>query len=170
MRLRHYFLLPDLASANQIADDLLLARVEDRYMHFLARQGTDLGKLHEASFLQKTDIRHGAAVGLIGGGVLGVTLGFLVIIFPPTGTPMQLATVLVTSILGALFGTWVSSMVATAIPNSHLRHFQRDIEQGRILLMVDVPWRRVEEVRALVAKTHPEAEAHGREPTIPAFP
>ena len=170
MRLRLYFVLPDLASAHKIADDLLLARVEDRYMHFLAREGTDLGNLHEASFLQKTDIRHGAAVGLIGGGVLGVLLGLLVIFFPPSGAPMQLATVLVTSILGALFGTWVSSMVATAIPNSHLKQFEPEIAQGRILLMVDVPWRRMDEIRALVQKTHPEAEAHGREPTIPAFP
>jgi len=170
MRLRLYFLLPDVASANKIADDLLLARIEDRHMHFLAREDIDLGKLHEASFLQKTDIRHGAAVGMMGGGALGVGLGLLVIFFPPSGTPMQFATVLVTTILGALFGAWVSSMVATAIPNSHLKHFEKDIEQGHILLMVDVPFRRMEEVRALVQKTHPEAEAHGREPTIPAFP
>lgn len=170
MRIRLYFLLPDINSANRIADDLLLARVEDRYMHFLAREGVDLGPLHEASVLQKTDVRHGAAVGMMGGGALGVALGLLVIFFPPTGTPMQLATVLVTSILGALFGAWVSSMVATAIPNSHLKQFQADVEKGRVLLMVDVPWRRVEEIRALVQRTHPEAEAHGREPTIPAFP
>jgi hypothetical protein len=170
MRMRLYFLLPNLASAHKVADDLLLARLEDRWMHFMARDGTDLGPLREASFLQKTDIRHGAAVGLIGGGVLGVIIGLLVINFPPTGAQMQLVTVLVTSILGSFFGMWVSSMVASAIPNSHLKQFYPEIEKGRILLMVDVPWRRAEEVRALVAKTHPEAESFGREPTIPAFP
>jgi uncharacterized protein (DUF2062 family) len=170
MRLRLYFVLPDASSARKIANDLLMARVEDRHMHFLARKGTDLGELHEASFLQKTDIRHGAAVGMMGGGLLGVAVGLLVIFFPPTGAPMQLAIVLVTSLLGALFGAWVSSMVATAIPNSHLRQFETDIAQGHILLMVDVPSRRVDEIRALVKRTHPEAEAQGREPTIPAFP
>ena len=60
MRLRMYVTLPDLASAKQLANDLLLARVEDRYMHFLAKRGTDLGELHEASYLQKTDTVHGA--------------------------------------------------------------------------------------------------------------
>ena len=52
---RLYFVLPDVASARQLADDLLLARVEDRRMHFLAKRGTELGALHEASHFQKTD-------------------------------------------------------------------------------------------------------------------
>jgi hypothetical protein len=46
MRRRLYFVLPDLESARRTADDLLLARVEDRHMHFLARRGTDLSGLH----------------------------------------------------------------------------------------------------------------------------
>jgi hypothetical protein len=40
-----YVTLPDVASARALANDLLLARVEDRHMHFLARRGTDLGEL-----------------------------------------------------------------------------------------------------------------------------
>ena len=69
MRLRMYVTLPDTSSAKKLADDLLLARIEDRHMHFLARRGTDLGELHEASYLQKTDAVHGAAVGLVIGGL-----------------------------------------------------------------------------------------------------
>src|SRR5215831_13222123 len=52
MRRRLYFLLPDLGSAIQTANDLLLARVEDSAMHFLARRGMSLGQLREASYLQ----------------------------------------------------------------------------------------------------------------------
>ena len=64
MRRRLYFLLPDVESARRTADDLLLARVEDRHMHFLAKRGTDLAELHEAGYLIKTDFLHGAGVGL----------------------------------------------------------------------------------------------------------
>jgi len=39
MRRRLYFLLPDLGSAIQTANDLLLARIEDSHMHFLAKRG-----------------------------------------------------------------------------------------------------------------------------------
>src|SRR5712692_11412711 len=60
MRRRVYFLLPDLGSAIRTANDLLLARVEDRSMHFLAKRGMSLGELHEANALQKSDAVHGA--------------------------------------------------------------------------------------------------------------
>ena len=74
MKRRLYFLLPDVASATRTANDLLLARVEDRHMHFLAKRGTDLGELHEASYFIKTDFARGAGIGLFVG-ALGVWLG-----------------------------------------------------------------------------------------------
>jgi len=83
MRRRLYFLLPDLESARLTANDLLLARVEFRHMHFLARRGTDLGDLHEANPLQKTDLVHGAEVGLVLGGVCGLLLGLFIVFSPP---------------------------------------------------------------------------------------
>jgi hypothetical protein len=170
MKLRLYFVLPDLASARQVANDLLLARVEDKCMHFLAKRGTELGELREASYLQKSDIKHGAAVGLITGGLLGIIVGAVVVFNPPSGVTLQLVTILITALGGALLGLWVSSMVGSQVPNSSLRPFQRDIEEGRILLMLDVPRERAHEVHDLVASHHPEARPGGTEPTVPAFP
>jgi hypothetical protein len=170
MDLRMYVTLPDLASARKLADDLLLARVEDKRMHFLARRGTDLGELHEASYLQKTDTVHGAFVGLVVGGLGGVFLGLFLVYFPPQGATLQLVTVLITAVVGAGLGAWVSSMVGLQVPNSRLKGFDRDLEAGRILLMLDVPSSRFEEVRAVIARTHPEAVDRGNEPSVPAFP
>jgi len=169
-RMRLYFMLPDVASANATANELLLARIEDRRMHFLARRGTNLGELHEASMLQKTDIRHGAAVGLMGGAVLGIVAGGLVLLFPPTAEPMRLITILATTLIGAVLGMWMSSMAASAIPNTHLVRFQEDIEKGGVLMMVDVTRHERERVEDIVTTLHPEATAHGYEPSIPAFP
>ena len=170
MRRRLYFLLPDTTSAKQIVDDLLLARIEERHMHFMAKDGIPLDGLHEASILQKSDIVHGAESGLVVGGIAGVIAGMVVLAFPPTGTPLQLVTVLITAMLGAAFGVWVSSMIASSIPNSRLQSFEKAIADGKILLMVDVPAGRVEDVQGLLGKRHPEAAASGQEPTIPAFP
>jgi hypothetical protein len=169
-RMRLYFMLPDVASANAIADELLLARIEDRRMHFLARRGTNLGALHEATVLQKTDVRHGAAVGMMGGAVLGLAAGTLVLLFPPTGHPMHLVVVLATTLVGAVLGMWASTLAASAIPNSHLARFSDDIERGGVLLMVDVTRNERDKVERIVTTRHPEAVAHGYEPTIPAFP
>jgi len=169
-RMRLYFMLPDVASAKATADELLLARIEDRRMHVLARRGTDLAPLHEASVLQKTDIRHGAAVGMIGGAIVGLAVGCVALLFPPTGQPMQFIVVLATTLIGAVLGMWASTLVASAIPNSHLARFGDDIERGGVLLMVDVTRGEREKVERIVTTRHPEAVAHGYEPTIPAFP
>ena len=170
MRLRMYVTLPDVSSAKQLANDLLLARIEDRHMHFLARRGTDLGELHQASYLHKTDTVHGAFVGFVIGGVMGVLVGFLLVTYPPQGIALELGAVLIAAIVGAGLGTWVASMVGLQVPNSRLKGFDQDLQDGKILLMLDVPASRYEEVRDIIAKTHPEAADRGNEPTVPAFP
>ena len=170
MRRRLHFMLPDVDSARKMMDEMLLARIEERRVHFLARRGTLPSDLPEATVLQKTDVVHGAQLGIAIGGVAGTLGGLLVVLFPPDGVSLQLVTVLIAALVGALFGAWVSSMAASAVPNSKLTAFHPDIEQGKVLMMVDVPMRRVQEISELVARRHPEAVSGGFEPTIPAFP
>lgn len=170
MKRRLYFLLPDLGSAIQTANDLLLARIEDRNMRFMGRRGTSLGDLHEASYLQKTDVWHGAEMGFMLGGVAGFALGIYMYLTPPEGVTLQMVTVLISTVVGALFCAWAGSLVAIAAPNSRLKGFHKDIEAGKILLMVDVPLAKVDEVQDLVHKRHPEAVDRGLEPRVPAFP
>ena len=170
MRCRLYFLLPNVNSALQTVDDLLLSRIEERHIHVLAKDGIPMEGLHEASVWQKSDIAHGAEMGLAVGGVAGVLVGLLVVYFPPNGVSLQLVTVLITAVFGALFGAWVSSMVASRIPNSRLKSFEKEIAEGRILMMVDVPSGKAGFIRDLIARRHPEASAGGTEATIPAFP
>jgi len=110
MRKRLYFMLPDIQSAREMLDDMLLARIEERRIHFLAKRGTLPDDLPEASVLQKTDIVHGAELGLIVGGGVGLVGGVLVVWMPPSGISLQLVTILITAMAGALFGAWASSM------------------------------------------------------------
>jgi len=170
MRRRLYFLLPDLGSAIQTANDLLLARIEDQYMHFLAKRGMSLGQLHEANALQKSDAVHGAQLGFVIGGVGGFLIGIYIYLTPPDGVALQLVTVLIGTVIGAIFGAWAASLVALSVPNSRLRPFQKEIDAGKILLMVDIPTSRIQDVQDLVSRRHPEVTAHGIEPTLPAFP
>ena len=170
MRKRLYFMLPDFQSARQMLDEMLLARIEVSHIHFLAKRGTLPDDLPEASVLQKTDVVHGAELGLVIGGVIGVAGGTLVVLMPPGGISLQLVTILITAVLGALFGIWMASMVGTQVPNSRLKAFHADIDRGKVLMMIDVPIGRVPAIRERVAQRHPEAVSGGIEPTIPAFP
>ena len=56
MRRRLYFVLPDLRSADTIQRELLLARIEAGHIHFLARDGVNLGQLSVANLLQRSEL------------------------------------------------------------------------------------------------------------------
>jgi hypothetical protein len=170
MKRRLYFLLPDVECATRTADDLLLARVEDRHMHCLAKRGTELGELHEASYLIKTDLARGAGIGLFLGALGGVILGTLIVNHPPEGTHPGLAAAVLAALVGAALGLWMGSMAATAVPNSRLKQFDAEINRGKVLLIVDVPYEKVDRIRDVVASRHPEVVASAQETRYPAFP
>ncbi len=166
MRHRLYYFLPDIESARRSFDDMLLARIEQRHVRFISGGAPLPPDMPEASFLLKTDVLHGAAAGMIVGAILGMAFGALLIVYYELGE----ATVLVTTLLGILFGGWASSMAAAAIPNSRLKAFYPDLEKGRILMIVDVPARRIEEIEKMLAARHPEMKFGGEEPHVPVFP
>lgn len=170
MRRRLYVVLPDLASAIQTANDLLLARVEDRHMHFLGRRGLSMGSLHEASYVQKSDLRHALFLGVGLGVIGGMLLGLYLKLTPIGDFHFDIGTMILTTLGGGLFGAWTSTLIGLSTPNAHLKPFEKDIEAGKILLMVDVPAARVEEIEALLARRHPEASDRGVDPHMPAFP
>ena len=170
MKRRLYFLLPDVASATRTANDLLLARVEDRHMHFLARRGSDLGELHEAGYLFKTDLVRGAGIGLALGLLGGVILGSIIVNYPPEGTHPGMAAAVIAAILGAVLGVWLGSMAAVAVPNSRLKAFNDEIGRGKVLLILDLPYQEVERIREIVTSRHPEVVLSAQETRYPAFP
>ncbi|BAK76071.1 hypothetical protein NH8B_1245 [Pseudogulbenkiania sp. NH8B] len=171
MRKRIYYLIPDLANAQRLMNDLLLARIEEKHIHFLAKEGVDLSSLHRANLFQESDIVHSAEMGLIIGGATGLISGLVAALFilADTGLPWG-GVVLVTFLIGAVFGPWAASMIGCSVPNSRLKPFREAIDRGQILLMVDVRVAEVEDIENLLRKIHPEAHLEGVEPTIPAFP
>jgi hypothetical protein len=169
LRRRLYFMLPDTESARHMLDEMLLARIEVRHIHFLARRGELPPGLPEAGMLQKTDFVHGAQLGMVLGGLLGAAGGASVLLFAPE-IGAQPAVMFAGTVFGAAFGAWTASLAGAAVPNSKLKAFEQDVERGGILMMVDVPMRRTQEISELVARRHPEAVHRGFEPTIPAFP
>ncbi len=170
MRRRLYFLLPDVGRARQILNELLLARIEERHIHVLARDDVSMEGLPSANLLQRSDFLHGAEMGLALGGATGIAVGLLTMMFPPSGMEMGGGTVLALALAGAGIGAWASGMIGTDVPNSQLRKFMPAIERGQVLLMVDVRLSERRRVSDMIHNHHPEASDHGIEPTLPAFP
>jgi len=170
MRRRLYFVLPDVDTAETIEKELLLAKIDDPHIHFLAKDGINMGSLHIANLLQRSDLLHGIAIGMIAGGLTGALAGVALSFFPEVGSAIGMGGILILAVVCAMIGSWISGMIAVSIPNSRLKRFQPAIDRGEILLMVDVPMRRVSEIRELITTHHPEAKNKGQEAQIPAFP
>ncbi len=171
MRRRIYWLLPTLESARRTMDDLLLARIAEPHIHFVARENEDMSGLHAANLLQTSDVVAAAQKGLVIGGVAGALLGVAVAwFFPIAGITPQWGMIAVLAMVGAAMGAWSSSMIGVSTPSHRLARFEPAIQQGQILLMVDVPRSRVDEIEQRLQALHPEAHLEGVEPNIPAFP
>lgn len=171
MSRRIYWLVPDVASAQQVLKDLLLARITERQIHFVGRDGMDLSGLPTANILQTSDVVRAAQMGLVVGGATGAAAGVLAAVwFPIVGDTAQWGIAAVLAMIGGGFGAWAASMIGVSTPSGRLRRFEGAIEQGQILLMVDVPASRVKEIEELLGASHPEAKFEGEEPNIPAFP
>lgn len=170
MRRRIYWLLPDLPSARRAMNDLLLARIDESHIHFVAREGADMTGLHAANLLQTSDVIRAAQAGLVIGGLTGLVAGMVAAMFPIIGDMPQWGMVAVLGFAGGMLGAWVSSMIGCSTPSSRLRRFQDAIQRGSLLLMVDVPRPRVREIEAMLQSEHPEGHFEGVEPGIPAFP
>ena len=163
--------MPALESTEPTMDDLLLARVEYRHMHFVGKEDADMGALHRANVLQTSDVVRSAQMGLIIGASLGALIGALIAVFYPiVGDEPQWGIAVGLTIGGALFGIWTSTLIGVSTPSKRLQRFADEIEKGRILLMLDLNRLRVDEIQERLRARHPEAHFQGREPETPAFP
>ena len=172
---RLYFVIPTIESAKKIVDELLLARIEERHIHIVAKDHIPLQKAHlpEAGLFEESDFVPALERGLTVGGATGLLagVGIAAMTFPPAGLVLGGGAILLaTSVLGAGLGAWVASMIGVSIPNSHLKQFEEAIERGELLMLVDVHYDRADEITDLIKSHHPEAHDEGQDPIYHAFP
>jgi len=156
---RLYFMLPDTESCKKVVAELEKAGIPEQHLHVVASLAIPLEELPEANLLQKTELTHGIEKGVALGGVAGLLGGLLVVAFPVTGLALGGAALLTAVTAGgAGFGALAMGLISKDIHSTKLAAFERDIERGHILLMVDVPKQEVEHWKKLVIEHHPEAE------------
>ncbi len=167
---RIYFLVPDIATTKKIVDDLLLARIEEKHIHVIAKRGTPLEDLPEANLLQKSDFIPAVEQGLALGGATGMLAGLVAVILPPASTVIAGGVLLATTLASAGVGAWLGGMVGMNVGNRRIKAFEDAIEAGELLVLADVPTDRVNEIEASVKQHLPTVEIEGTEPHIPVFP
>ncbi len=160
---RLYFVVPDESHAMQIMTDLEAIGVGRGQVHAIPGKGVHLTQLPPATERQQHDaVWHLQRVlWNVNLGVFWAALAVLLtsIWFDSLAGALAAAAVMVATFFG---GAWF----AIRVPDVHLDEFRSTLAHGEILLMVDVPRRRVFEVEEVVERHHPEAVAGGTGWTI----
>jgi hypothetical protein len=167
---RLYFLVPDIPTGRKVVDELLLARIEWKHIHVVAKRGTPLEDLPEASYWQKSDIIPAMQRAIPLGGGTGLLCGLVALALEPHLIVAGGGILLATALAGATVGVYLGGMVGLNVGSTRLKRFEEAIERGELLVIVDVPRARLEEIGARIARVYPEVKPEGTEPRVPAFP
>ncbi|MDO8861612.1 DUF1269 domain-containing protein [Haliea sp. E1-2-M8] len=163
------FLSPDLEHARQVVADLRNNGIAEEHIYALARHGVDMEDLPDAG-PEADDFLAGYERGLALGGSAGALAGLTALAFPPAGIVIGGGFVLLTGLFGAGIGGLLTSMAGAAFPSSRLQEFEQAIEDGNILIMVDVPASEVDVFETLIRGLDPEVSVEGIAPPAKLVP
>ena len=169
---RLYFLVPDADTARKVVDDLLVNHVEERRIHIVARDHDVLKQkdLPEAGVMQERDVIPAIERGIAAGRATGLLAGLAAVTIPGLGIALGGGALLAMAAAGAGFGAFVGPLIGASAPNSQWDAFEHAIRAGQLLMLVDVPKERIEEVQRVLERHHPEVDVGGTEAEIPPFP
>lgn len=171
---RLYFLTGSIDSARRITDELLLDRIPESHIHIVTHTEELPDDLPEATSNELSDFYPGLFKGLGLGALAGLAAAVTLTFIPWFGitfemlfnTPFLLAIIA----FGALLGAFGGAITGISVPNHSLDRFERDLDDGKILLIVDVRRDQAEEIRREIMKAVPGTKYCGIEPLKPAFP
>lgn len=157
---RLYFLTPDLDTTVNIAHELEELGLTHKQVHVTgsAWQALQASGINNATLRQTSDVVHAAWRGLMYGLPLGCVLGVAVYFglgeeFSPQGIATLIAGM---GIFGGLFGIWTSTMVGVSVHDVKVDKYERELQNGAFLMMVDVPNEREESIYSIIHRHHPE--------------
>jgi hypothetical protein len=162
---RLYYLTRDIDSVDAISDRLHKAGISDWNFHVLSKNKSELHKhhLHSTNPWHELDIVRGGERGVL----MGLMVGFLVLATLAFVFNIALHWMIAVSILAliTLFGTWVGGMIGLSTENYKIRKFHDKIDQGYMLLMVDVA-RDQAEAFAFIINQYATVHAAGEDSTV----
>lgn len=140
MKRRRVFSTSDMAQASRAIDAARRAGVEDENIHLIARSNIEMDQIPDDRKEVTSDVIPAALRGAETGGAIGLVAGIVAVAVPAIGITVAGAGFI--ALVGAMVGGWSSALVGSAVPNAVRRRFEREIEDGRILVIIDDDERR----------------------------
>lgn len=160
---------PDVDHARKVVADLKGNGIPEKHIYVLAKDGVEMDDLPDAG-PESNDFLPAYARGLEFGGTAGILAGLTALVFPPSGLIVGGGLVALLGLSGAGLGAILAGIAGASFPSSRLSAFKTEIEQGKILMMVDVPKKDVKKLKLLIHRLDPEVHIEGFEPPSPLIP
>ncbi|RRJ84306.1 hypothetical protein [Aestuariirhabdus litorea] len=160
---RLYYLTDSIESAEQISEDLHAEGVSDWRFHIISRdtEGLMHHQLRAATPLHSTNIVHSGERGAIMGGLSGLLISLLIIGTQPVGEQISSTAVILITALCIISGGWVGALSGRHQQNYKTARFQRAIDAGQYLLIVDTRSHEELAVRTIMQRYHPDVPLAG---------
>jgi hypothetical protein len=151
-------MLPSIEAADYVRSSLLVASIQDDFIHFLAKNNTLKAPLKLATAFEATNLMHEGEKGLLYGLGLGLLAGLCALMIPLwittspawyTNSPWYLV-LLTTSILGAVTTSFGAACLGGSMFNTDLSRYKTRIANGEILMIVAVPLGQASKIRQIV--------------------
>ncbi len=162
MNLQLNFLLPNLRAANQAFDALLLSRVSDKNISFLANKSIKLGRLKPVGKVGGSEFLCEGGHGIVYGALFGLIAGLYVLYFPlwVTSSPAWYTDaawwviLIITTGISAISVGLGAALLGANVFNRDLKLFKNKIENGSVLMIVSAPSWQEKAVRLTVSELH----------------
>ena len=149
---RLYCLVPTENVCATIVNELEDDGIPKKHMHVIAKSTHLMQELPEANIWQKTEMGHALEVGVGLGGTAGLFGGLLSISFPVGCVVLGGGAVVAATAAGAGYGAVVSSFMNGYEKNHNIEDFEDDIEAGKLLLLIDVSKKQLNDLLYLVER------------------
>ena len=135
MKHRHVFSAPDLRAAEAAIAAARANGIGDECISLIACSEIEIESIPTSRLDATTDMVPAAIRGAMEGGAMGLLGGMIAVMIPALG--ITIAGVGLITVICAGVGGWSSALIGSTIPDPIRRQFEKEIERGRILVVID---------------------------------
>jgi hypothetical protein len=157
---RLFFLVPTIKIARDISMELGQVGISEGKIHIVGG-APDIyyeKHLHMASITQTSDLLPALRRGALMGIVLSVVIFLLFYFALPSNIQIHPIALVAMLFFGIGFGLWASGMVGIGIKNPIVEKYEDYVKEGHLIMMVDSPDEREQELTTRIIRHHPGAE------------
>ena len=150
MKHRRVFSTPDLRTAKAAIAAARSVGIEDEAIALVARDEVELESISSERLDPRTDTTPAAMRGIVFGGLVGLAAAAVAHFVP--SLQLTLGEAIFVVLIGAMIGAWSAALMGSTIPNEVRRDFKDEIDQGRILVVIDARKRALARAESALAQ------------------